>query len=121
MSTIKQKVEKVFQNRVGEKFTRKEIIDLVVSAYPETNRGSVIPSDYCYNRINCGDKFDFHFFEWIDKAQYQCLGPKHPYTGSIFWRPKHQKQDMPVGEWKKGSYKLWDNPCYYQFDIVTLV
>jgi hypothetical protein len=48
MPTVKEKVVNVFNDRVGEKFLREEIIDLVVHAYPETPRGSVIPSDYCY-------------------------------------------------------------------------
>jgi hypothetical protein len=110
MPTIKQKVENVFQNRIGEKFIRKEIIDMVVNAYPETNRGSVIPSDYCYNRINKGIKFDFHFFKWLDDPKYLCLGSNHKYTGTIYWRPKHEKKDKPVGEWKEGLYKLWEDP-----------
>jgi hypothetical protein len=112
MPTIKQKVENVFQNRIGEKFIREEIIDMVVNAYPGTPRGNVIPSDYCYNRINKDNakKFDFHFFEWLDDAQYLCLGPNHQYTGTIYWRPKHWKKDKAVGEWKEGSYKLWEDP-----------
>ena len=110
MLKIKQKVQNVFQNRNGEKFTRKEIIDLVVNTYPGTNRRSVIPSDYCYNRINSGDRFDFHLFEWLDQDRYLCLGLNHPYTGTIYWRPIHESQDRPVGEWKEGFCTLWEDP-----------
>ncbi|MGD0828092.1 MAG: hypothetical protein ABSA09_08410 [Desulfobaccales bacterium] len=54
MPTLKEKVKDVFQNRIGENFDRKEIIDLVVNKYAETNPESVIPSDYCYNMSMLG-------------------------------------------------------------------
>ena len=110
MLKIKQKVQNIFHKRIGGKFTRAEIIDLIVNNYPGTNRRSVIPSDYCYNRINSGDRFNFHFFKWLGKDQYLCLGLNYPYTGTISWRPKHEAQDKSVGEWKDGSYKLWEDP-----------
>ena len=112
MPTIKQKVQYVFKEKIGKKFTRKEIIDLVVNTYPGTNRTSVIPSDYCYNRINKDNakKFDFNYFEWLDYDQYFCLGPNHPYTGTIYWRPQNEIKDRPVGKWKDGAFQLWEEP-----------
>jgi hypothetical protein len=101
---IKDKVLSVFQDRVGEKFLREEIIDLVVNAYPGTNRRSVIPSDYCYNMINVTLPFDFHIFESLDEGRYKCLGPNYPYTGLIYWRREQ------VGKWEEGRYQLWKDP-----------
>ncbi len=66
---IKDKVLSVFQDRIGQNFSREEIIDLVVIAYPGTNRSSVIPSDYCYNLINVGIPFNFHIFESAHSTQ----------------------------------------------------
>ena len=103
MPTIKEKVETVFQNRIGEEFLREEIIDLVVHAYPETNRSSVIPADYCYNMVNAGINFDFHMFESLGEGRYRCLGPHNSYTGAIYWNGE------PVGEWRDGRYRLWQN------------
>jgi hypothetical protein len=101
---IKDKVLSVFQDRVGEKFLREEIIDLVVNAYPGTNRRSVIPSDYCYNMINVTLPFDFHIFESLDEGRYKCLGPNYPYTGLIYWRREQ------VGKWEEGRYHLRKDP-----------
>lgn len=101
---IKNKVLSVFQNRVGEKFLREEIIDLVVNAYPETNRSSVIPSDYCFNIINAGIQFDFHIFESLDGGRYKCLGPNHQYTGPVYWKREQ------VGKWEEGRCQLWKDP-----------
>ena len=108
MPTIKEMIINVFQDRIGEEFSREEIIDLVVNAYPGTNRASVIPSDYCYNLINAGIAFDFHFLESLGEmeGQYRCLGLNHSYTGSIFWRPKGQNP-QEVGEWREGKFHLF--------------
>jgi hypothetical protein len=101
---IKDKVSNVFKDRVGGTFLREEIVDLVVAAYPGTNRSSVIPSDYCYNIINAGIKFDFHVFEYLGDAQYMCLGIDHPYSGPICWNGEE------VGKWTEGKYELWKGP-----------
>ena len=103
-SKIKDKVLSVFQDRLGEKFLREEIIDLVVNAYPGTNRSSVIPSDYCYNIVNAGIPFDFHIFKFLGEGRYKCLGPNYPYTGPIYWKREQ------VGKWEEGIYQLWKDP-----------
>ena len=105
MPTVKEKVETVFQKKIGEEFLRKEIIDLVVYAYPEsgTNRASVIPSDYCYNMVNAGINFDFHVFEYLGEAQYRCLGLHCSYNGAIHWIGEQ------VGEWQDGKFRLRQN------------
>jgi hypothetical protein len=101
---IKDKILSVFQDRIGEKFSREEIIDLVVIAYPGTNRSSVIPSDYCYNLINATLPFDFHIFESLSEGRYKCLGPNYPYAGPIYWKGEK------VGKWEEGTYQLWRDP-----------
>jgi hypothetical protein len=110
MPTIKEKVIEVFQNRIGEEFEREEIIDLVVNQYPGTNRGSVIPSDYCYNMVNFGINFDFHMFVSLGEREgrYRCLGQCKPYSGAIYWNPVGAPCEQ-VGDWKAGSFRLWQN------------
>ncbi|MFH1595993.1 MAG: hypothetical protein ABIG94_06465 [Pseudomonadota bacterium] len=110
MPTIKEKIIDVFQNRIGEEFDRGEIIDLVVNKYPETNRGSVIPSDYCYNMVNTGINFNIHFFESLGEREgrYRCIGQYKPYNGSIYWKPIGATCEQ-VGDWEAGRFRLWDN------------
>jgi hypothetical protein len=105
MPTIWEKVIRVFQNRIGEEFFREQIIDLVVIEYPGTNRGSVIPSDYCYNMVNAGINFDFYMFESLgeNEGRYRCLRPECSYTGAIYWKGEQ------VGEWQDGKFRLWQN------------
>ena len=68
--TIIDKVRNTFtEGSPGTVFTTAQIIDKVCKKYPEVNRGSVIPSDYCYNRDNKGKAGDttlakFNIFEW---------------------------------------------------------
>ena len=101
---IKDKALSVFQDRIGEEFSREEIIDLVVIAYPGTNRSSVIPSDYCYNLINATLTFDLHIFESLGEGRYKFLGPNYPYTGPIYWKGEQ------VGKWEEDTYQLWKDP-----------
>jgi hypothetical protein len=85
--TIRDKVLLVFENRTGETFAREGIIDLVVRAYPGTPRGSVIPSDYCYNTINKDStSFKLHLFESLGAGAFKCLGPNNIYSGPIYWK-----------------------------------
>lgn len=101
---IHDKVSTVFKGRVGETFESKEIIDLVVNAFPGTNRTSVIPSDYCYNITNKGIPFAYHQFESVGKALYRCLGLNYPYSGPITWKGE------VVGMWEDGVFTLWKDP-----------
>jgi Endonuclease NucS len=102
-SEIWDKVRKVFdQNHFGKALTRKQVIDMIEAAYPGTNRASVIPSDYCYNIVNNGITFKFHYFEYLRNAQrgepqYKVLGEDSNYDGAIYWK------DEIVGEWLKGE------------------
>lgn len=89
-SEIWDKVRKVFDSKhFGETLTRKQVIDRIETAYPGTNRKSVIPSDYCYNIVNNGIAFKFHYFEYMRGAQrgepqYKILGENFDYEGAIY-------------------------------------
>lgn len=92
---IWDKIRNVFCDEVGKKFTTGEIINLVVERYPDTNKTSIIPSDYCYNMVNKGIYFQNHVFEQLETGSYKVLGTSCDYVGPIFWIGKQ------VGEWKK--------------------
>jgi|GEM_PF-2144004 hypothetical protein len=101
---IWDKVRKVFDpSRFGETLTGKQIKDMIEAAYPETNRDSVIPSDYCYNKVNKDIRScKFYYFEYLRDVrrgdpQYKVLGADFDYEGHIYWN------DEIVGEWIKGK------------------
>jgi hypothetical protein len=95
---IRDKILTVISKRpFGEVLSRGEIISMVEKAYPGTNPTSIIPSDYCYNILNRGIKFDFYLFEHLGHGHYKVLGTGFDYAGPIYWK------DKKVGEWRKGE------------------
>jgi hypothetical protein len=104
--TIRDKIFNVFgADHFGQILSSREIIDIVEAAYRGTNRTSVIPSDYCYNIVNRGIKFEFHLLEHKGAGQYKVLGPGYDYEGPIYWKGKK------IGEWRKGEKRprIWEN------------
>lgn len=65
-------------------------------------QGSVIPSDYCYNRINNGIKLNKPtVFEYVSKGNYRCYGAGYPYNGTLYHKPKGQNE-FSVGKCVNG-------------------
>lgn len=112
--TILEKVKSTFLDcKPGQTFSRREIVDMVKSKYPTDDfaRSSIIPSDYCYNRINKGkldnpDLLDFNIFSYADKGEYTYFGSHYPYDGKIFRRPRGTYIDSEAGCWVKGKRTL---------------
>lgn len=77
-----------------------------------TNRDSVIPSDYCYNRWNHGVNTQTPILVWLGKGRYRFIGPDQPYIGPILGRPRGTSADQVVGECIDGIRKM--NPSYLQ-------
>src|SRR5690625_4500720 len=73
----------------------------------QTNPGSVIISDYCYNRYNSGIPFDKHLFIYMTKSTYKYIGENYPYTGLIYHKPRGEKYDSIVVEWDAGRLTLF--------------
>lgn len=112
--TILDKVIESFKDcEIGTVYSRQEAISKVVSKFG-CNESSIIPSDYCYNRINNGIDFDnyLHIFEYTHDKKYKYLGVDYPYNGKIYHKPKGEIE-LPVGEWVNGqinrSYKEYEN------------
>ena len=106
---ISDMVANTFRNTVtGSEFSYSEIVKLVTSKYG-CNPASVIPSDYCYNRLNNGINYEkqLHLFEYIDVKTYRYLGLDYPYTGKIFHKPQGG-YETAVGELKDGILTLYD-------------
>lgn len=64
---------------VGTILTTAEIKHMVFAKF-ETNMGSVIPSDYCYNKTNKGKKgvlLDFNIFLYKRHGVYEYVGENY--------------------------------------------
>lgn len=101
---ISDKILSTFTGREGSKFQSFEIIDMVLIRHPSTNKGSIMPADYCYNKTNKGNNFNLPFplFEY-DNGFYKYLGPDVKYEGAVYWK------GILIGEWKEGVYKQLKN------------
>ncbi|MFS0576627.1 hypothetical protein AB1K83_13395 [Sporosarcina sp. 179-K 3D1 HS] len=98
---IYDQLREILLGREGEIVTTKKLKFQLENRYG-TNPGSIILSDYCYNRWNKGISFNQHLFEYVTKSTYKYLGERAAYTGLIFHRPKGAAQENVVGEWRAG-------------------
>ncbi len=102
--TIADKLLATFNGKEGTKFKSYEIVEMVVGRYPETNKASILPADYCYNKTNKGNDFKLPFplFEYED-GTYKFLGPAFLYEGPVYWK------GTLIGQWKNGFYEPLKN------------
>ena len=101
-----RKLNKIYENG---KFAASEINKHIekIGGYAE---GSILPSDYCYNRINkapysCKNPS----LELVEFGVYKYIGLNAKYSGIIYWKPKGG-EIKKVGEWKNGAQILWEDP-----------
>lgn len=81
--------------------TRQELLSFLNSKY-EIALGSIIPSDYCYNRINDGIALSKPtLFEYVEAGRYRCLGDGYPYNGNIYHK------ELVVGICENGERKIF--------------
>ena len=101
---IFEQVVDVCESRSQRIFSAKEVIDLVEDKFG-SNRSSVIPSDYCYNRINQGIDFTRHAFV-LAEGKYRFVGKDFSYSGAIY---AGAKEERLVGLWGNGKFRLWED------------
>lgn len=112
-----QMIEASFMNcKIGREFKTHEIIDMVKFKY-EINHSSIIPSDYCYNRMNIGkwknpQLLDFNIFEYVDRGSYIYLGGNYPYNGVINYKAKGSSEELVIGEWTNGERVIYNKDCF---------
>jgi hypothetical protein len=116
--TIREKIIKavndyVIKNGFDTWMSRKEVQEYVNSCYEEKIApGSLLPTDYCYNRYNSG-LANFaekdRLFEYNDR-QFRLLGEHYAYTGDV-WHYPSDKSVKPyvVGRWENGSFQHYTN------------
>jgi len=107
--TIYEQIIETFNDRMGSIFSSSEIKNELTAKYG-TNANSIIPSDYCYNRLNTGITFNKHLFEYIDTNHYRYLSAEFPFTGLIYHKPANQTLDFIVGEWIAGRKIFYSSP-----------
>jgi len=79
-------------------------------------QGSVIPSDYCYNRINNGIQLNKPtVFEYLGNGNYRCYGVGYPYSGTLYHKPKSQKE-FAVGKCVNGIREVAPESDYQLSD-----
>jgi hypothetical protein len=96
--------------RFGEELLRARDISQEIERLGKGKyaRGSILPSDYCYNLINKAPfSFRYPVFEWVERGKYTYLGPNYNYVGPILWKGRQ------VGEWKSGVCDVWEDPRNY--------
>lgn len=105
MTTIEE-VKETFKNvAIGTVLTTSEVKHRVCEKFGR-NPGSVIPTDYCYNRYNNGIDLEKHLkiFEYTTEKTFKYLGENYPYTGKIYHKPKSDNE-VCVGELVNGKLK----------------
>ena len=105
--TIDEQMRTVVAEIVSEygvryKISLKELYELLGARF-QTNSGSIIPSDYCYNRVNKG--IEFHkkprLFNFLGDGMYECLGENYLYTGDV----ENASDGTVVGSWENGVFQ----------------
>ena len=92
------------------KISLKELYELLGARFG-TNSGSVIPSDYCYNRTNRGIEFlkKPRLFVFLGEGMYECLGENYPYNYPVYACEKGTTEEIEVGVWKDGVFHKNEN------------
>lgn len=84
-----------------------DVDEVLAAGGVSDKKGSILPTDYCYNRYNngLGDFNGPHLFEYTEDGRFLVLGEGYPYTGNIFHKPKGQPERI-VGSWDSGQLRL---------------
>jgi thermostable 8-oxoguanine DNA glycosylase len=107
--TIYKQIIELLKDDVGRTVSPSEIIKALKLKHG-TKASSIILSDFCYNRINDGIKFDKHIFQYFDHNKYKFLSENYPFTGLIIHKPKGAKNEFIVGEWILGRKIIYKTP-----------
>jgi hypothetical protein len=94
---------------VGIRFQRSEIVKGIIKKYG-ANETSIMPSDYCFNRINKGVEYYEkrpHFFLYLSKNCYEYVGENLKYTGDV-WHYPIGKEKYCFGKVQDGKFVIND-------------
>ena len=89
---------------IGHISTTSELKDFIQKQYAIKN-GSIIPSDYCYNRVNDGITLTKPtLLEYVEYGNYRLLGKDYPYDGVVYHK------ELIVGHCKNGKREIFGIP-----------
>lgn len=105
MTVIEEIIETFRNTKIGAEFSTSEIKKMVHEKFGR-EKGSIVPTDYCYNRVNNGINFIDHLkiFEYISKGNFRYLGKNYLYSGKVYHQPKNEPE-ICVGEFINGKFK----------------
>ena len=113
--TINEQVRIVVNEIISEyglhyTISLKDFYELLGSRFG-TNSGSIIPSDYCYNRTNKGIEFlkKPRLLFSLGDGMYECLGEDYPFNGPVYTCEKGSDKEIKVGVWENGTFYENDN------------
>lgn len=93
--TVEQ-VKEAFENiNYDKEFTRAEICKIVTDLYGSME---VIPSDYCYNRVNKGIDIEKNLkdqrclFEYKGRNRYKYIGAGIIFNGKLYQKPQGEAE-----------------------------
>jgi hypothetical protein len=87
-----EKAGESLAKRFGTDIPKKAIVKFVVNL-TACKKGSVLPSDHCYNRTNNGVKSPPHnyaLFLWIRRGIYRFVGHGYQHVGTVIRCPKRK-------------------------------
>lgn len=107
--SIFEQIKKVMEGKKKDEFITSADLKSELKEKFEVNISSVLPSDYCYNRLNDGISFkkETRLFEYLGRDKYRYLGENYPFTGKIYHRPYKSKTDYVVGSWVNGKFEIF--------------
>ena len=73
---------------IGTNFTRAEFLNRYAKLYPTRTHSSIIPSDYCFNRENKGNRLHPRFLIWHGGSAYSFVGLRGELADSVAERAK---------------------------------
>jgi len=101
--TIYDQMIEIFEGKEGKILTATEIKSRLINKYG-SNRSSILPADYCYNRKNKTEAWK-PLLVRLGYNEYKYMGENYPYTGKVYHKPQGSNKEIIVGEWIAGKYQ----------------
>ena len=109
MKTVVEKL--IAQKGIGCEVEVGELGALLEEEYPDFPEGSVLPQDYCYDRVNKDRQSTSNprLFKLVRRGVYACLGENYPYGEPMYTFPKDTGEKIHVGNWENGFFTPNEN------------
>lgn len=110
MAEVVDRSARQLQDQLGDEPIPTGILQREIERIGGYSRGSIMPSDFCYNLINrAGFSCRQPVLVRVSHGRFRYVGPCHRYTGPIYWRPRGGAERQ-VGSWTNGICHLEHDP-----------